>query len=547
MYIRNWSIGARLAIGFGAVLLLLAVVGGIGDWRLQTVEGLIDRMLKVVLVKERLVSEWHGLTHVNGARTIALASGMEGAGRRRMEQQIERASARITQIQKQLEGMPNDSAETTLYAGIASRRSDYRAARGAVFAAMDAGNAETRAKLAETSLEPALDAYLEAIDRLTRHQADAIAALSVEAASQHRTGQLLLRMLSSVALLVGAGLAYWIGISVTRPIRRAVGIAQTVAAGDLSSNIAVHSSDETGQLLLALKDMNDGLAGIVHQVRNGTDTIAAASSQIATGSQDLAARTEHQAGSLEETATAMGELVAAVKRNADNSLEASRLAVTAAETAGAGGAVMSEVVEIMGSISGSSRKIVDIIAVIDGIAFQTNILALNAAVEAARAGEQGRGFAVVASEVRNLAQRSAAAAKEIKMLIGDSVRQVDAGSQLVEQAGATMDKIVSGIHQVTDIMGAITHASREQSGGVEQLNQSIADMDRTTQQNASLVEESAAAAASLHDQADRLGLLVGVFRLHEGQGVAPATITRLVPGAAEAVPAPAPARIARVA
>ena len=322
-----------------------------------------------------------------------------------------------------------------------------------------------------------------------------------------------------------------------------------MAGGDLTSRIDSSATDETGQLLRALKVMNDSLATIVSQVRTGTDTIATASGQIASGSLDLASRTEQQASSLEETASSMDELVSTVKRSSDNLRQANQLAVTASEIAGTGGAVVLEVVDIMGSINASSRKIVDIIAVIDGIAFQTNILALNAAVEAARAGEQGRGFAVVASEVRNLAQRSAAAAKEIKTLIGDSVEKVDLGSKLVEQAGATMERIVSSIQQVTDIMGNITTASQEQSGGIEQVNQAISEMDEVTQQNAALVEESAAAAGSLHDQAANLATVVSVFKLHGMQIAAPVRAlnsTSLAPRILAAKPANA-ARLKKVA
>jgi methyl-accepting chemotaxis protein len=286
-----------------------------------------------------------------------------------------------------------------------------------------------------------------------------------------------------------------------------------VADGDLTGTIVVTSKDETGQLLQALQDMNNGLVRIVTQVRMGTDTIATASSQIATGNLDLSSRTEEQASSLEETASSMEELTSTVKQNADNARQSNQLAMTASEVAVRGGAVVSQVVETMGSINDSANKIVDIIGVIDGIAFQTNILALNAAVEAARAGEQGRGFAVVASEVRNLAQRSASAAKEIKTLIDDSVEKVGTGSRLVNEAGATMGEVVESVRRVTDIMSEITAASQEQTDGIEQINQAVMQMDQVTQKNAALVEEAAAAAESLQDQASNLLQVVSVFKL----------------------------------
>ncbi|RFB73030.1 MULTISPECIES: methyl-accepting chemotaxis protein [unclassified Herbaspirillum] len=308
-------------------------------------------------------------------------------------------------------------------------------------------------------------------------------------------------------------LAIMVARIISRPLTEAVKVARQVADGDLTADIRQNSEDETGQLLGALKQMNDNLLRIVGSVRTGTDTIATASSEIASGNMDLSSRTEQQAGSLEETASAMEEMTSTVKQNADNARQANQLAVSASAVAVQGGAVVGRVVDTMGSINESSRKIVDIISVIDGIAFQTNILALNAAVEAARAGEQGRGFAVVASEVRSLAQRSSAAAKEIKQLIDDSVAKVDVGSKLVEQAGSTMDEVVSSVKRVTDIVGEITAASQEQSVGLDEINRAITQMDEVTQQNAALVEEAAAAAQSLQEQASNLSQIVSVFKL----------------------------------
>ena len=325
------------------------------------------------------------------------------------------------------------------------------------------------------------------------------------------------RNTSVIAIVVGVVLAAFIGLRLIRaisaPLNASVRIARGVAGGDLTQNIYVESNDETGQLLQALKDMNDGLVATVSKVRMCTETIGVASSEIAQGNADLSARTESQASSLEETASSMEELTTTVKQNADNAAQANQLVVSASDYAVKGGEVVGQVVQTMGSIKESSRKIVDIIGVIDGIAFQTNILALNAAVEAARAGEQGRGFAVVAAEVRNLAQRSAGAAKEIKALIGDSVEKVDAGSRLVDQAGQTMEQIVTSVKHVADIMGEITSASLEQSAGIGEINQAITQMDEMTQQNAALVEQAAAAAESMQEQAAILAQAVAAFKL----------------------------------
>jgi len=321
---------------------------------------------------------------------------------------------------------------------------------------------------------------------------------------------------ATLAIVVGVLLSIWITRSLLKQLGcepdTAVRIAGRIAEGDLSTAIEVKAGDQSS-LLFALNAMRDSIVSIVSQVRHATDTIATGSREIATGNMDLSARTEAQAGALEETASSMEELTSTVKHNADNARQANQLAQTASDIAVKGGAVVSQVVDTMGSINESAKKIVDIISVIDGIAFQTNILALNAAVEAARAGEQGRGFAVVAAEVRNLAQRSAGAAKEIKALIGDSVEKVGVGSKLVDQAGSTMNEVVASIRRVTDIVSEISAASDEQTAGIEQVNMAIIEMDGVTQKNAALVEEAAAAAASMQDEAANLTEVVGIFKL----------------------------------
>lgn len=342
------------------------------------------------------------------------------------------------------------------------------------------------------------------------------------------TSRNLIIIMASVSALIAILFAVTIARNIAGPLRKAVDVAQRVASGDLTSEIEVQGKDETGQLMQALQTMNESLQKVVHQIRQGSDTIQTASSEITSGNLDLSGRTEQQASSLEETVSAMEELTSTVKQNADNSKQANQLAVSASEVATQGGQVVEQVVETMGSINDSSKKIVDIITVIDGIAFQTNILALNAAVEAARAGEQGRGFAVVASEVRNLAQRSAGAAKEIKELINDSVDKVDAGSKLVGQAGSTMHEVVESIRRVSDIVAEITAASQEQSVGIEEVSKALSQMDQVTQQNAALVEEATAATQSMQQQATELTRIVSTFTLSQMYQTL-ATTTPVVP------------------
>jgi methyl-accepting chemotaxis protein len=351
------------------------------------------------------------------------------------------------------------------------------------------------------------------LDAIVKINASGSARADEDATGVFRGAQRWIGGLLLATMAIGSLLAFVVAANVARPLKEAVEIAQRVARGDLTLRIRPAGRDETGRLMEALRAMNESLRDIVNEVRHGTDTIATASNEIARGNLDLSNRTEQQAGSLEETASAMEQLTSTVTQNADNARQANQLAATASDIASQGGEVVGQVVQTMEGITESSRRIADIISVIDGIAFQTNILALNAAVEAARAGEQGRGFAVVASEVRSLAQRSAGAAKEIKELIDDSVQKVSAGSALVERAGSTMNEVVASVRRVTGVVAEISAATQEQSGGINEVNLAITQMDETTQQNAALVEQAAAAADSLKGQAGNLAAVVGKFKL----------------------------------
>ncbi len=396
----------------------------------------------------------------------------------------------------------------------------------------DAGNLLMKGTDTIVGFDQASETLLTHLDAFRKHQVDEAGRISASAEQAAKATLSGMIAGSLVAAILAVLAAMWIVRSIIRSLATAVKFTRGIAEGDLTSHIEAESSDEFGQLQQALKDMSTSLVNIVGQVRHGTETISVASREIAAGNLDLSSRTEQQASSLEETASSMEELTSTVKQNAENARQANQMVVSTADVAVKGGKVVGQVVDTMASIKDSSRKIADIIGVIDSIAFQTNILALNAAVEAARAGEQGRGFAVVASEVRNLAQRSAGAAKEIKSLIEDSVSQVDEGGKLVDEAGKTMSEIVTSVKRVTDIMSEIAAASQEQSAGIEQVNQAITQMDDVTQQNAALVEQAAAAAESLQEQASNLAQAVSVFKL-DGmsyqQPVARASVQRRAP------------------
>ncbi|MEI2417607.1 methyl-accepting chemotaxis protein [Orrella sp. JC864] len=417
--------------------------------------------------------------------------------------------------------------------------------------AVAAGDGQRYLQIKSNEATLASMSLVQTMSEFDSFTADTSAGLVQSARQRAALMGLVLLGICALVLAAVAGSYLFLTRQVVRPLNQAGQLFDRIAAGDLTQRVDHRSGNEIGQLFAALKRMQDSLTRTVSQVRRGVDEINVGSREIAAGNTDLSSRTEQQAASLEETAASMEELAGTVRQNADNARQANQLAASSMEVAQRGGAAVSEVVHTMQEISASSRKISEIVSVIDGIAFQTNILALNAAVEAARAGEQGKGFAVVAGEVRSLAQRSAQAAKEIKGLIEDSVNKVGAGSQQVERAGTTMQEIVSSVKRVTDIMGEISAASQEQSTGIEQVNRAVAQMDEVTQQNAALVEEAAAAAASLQEQAARLAEAVSVFKLNAGEVIEvrsqlaasqPAAPAQLPAASAGALGAPAAAR-----
>ncbi len=515
MQLRNLKISVRLAIAFSFVLALTALMAAIGIWRLQEVNSATADMEEAV-IKERLSHMWYLGNIANAIRTTARLKVTEPEDIKFYQAEMAAQSNEISKIQQELEPLIISEGGKRLLAKVAEQRNTYMDIRNDILKMKEQGYGADQAQIRQlivSRMDPAMHAYNASVQEVVEYQKVVFEQAKTRVDELYASGRNLLLMLGLLAIAIGAVMAWALSRSIIKPLNYAVSVARTVAGGDLSTRIEVSSKDETGQLLQSLKDMNTSLADIVGQVRTGTQTIATASGQIAAGNQDLSSRTEQQASSLEETASSMEELTSTVRQNADNARQANQLAIVASDVASKGGEAVSRVIGTMDEINESAKKIVDIIAVIDGIAFQTNILALNAAVEAARAGEQGRGFAVVATEVRSLAQRSASAAKEIKELISTSVEKVGTGSKLVAEAGSTMEEVVGSVSRVTDIMGEITAASQEQSTGIEQVNQAITQMDQVTQQNAALVEEAAAAAQSLQDQAAVLARLVNTFKL----------------------------------
>ncbi|KFC61916.1 methyl-accepting chemotaxis protein [Massilia sp. LC238] len=551
-FLNNLKVGTRLALGFALVLVLLIAVTVVGILRMAQIQDRLDKVVSVSNVSTGLVIEMRNNVSDRIASLRVLTLMTDPADMEPEMVKFKEQTRKYEEAQKKLSALFAAHASDKEKSLLAQIKESEGLAMPAIAKASElylSNNAMDATRVMIREVRPVQKKWTDALDQLAALEEKQNAQSKADAESEFVNARNFMIGMLVAAVAMGIAAA-WV---ISRSLRKQLGgepaytaqIAASIAHGDLAVAIETEESDR-GSLLVEMKEMRNSLVGIVQQVRRGTETIGTASREIAAGNIDLSSRTELQASSLEKTASAMEELTSTVKQNADNARQANALAATASDVARKGGEVVSQVVGTMGEINSSASKISDIIGVIDGIAFQTNILALNAAVEAARAGEQGRGFAVVASEVRNLAQRSAAAAKEIKTLIGDSVEKVERGSKLVGQAGVTMDEVVTSVKRVTDIMSEIANASAEQSAGIEQVNLSIIEMDSMTQQNAALVEEAAAAAQSLQDQASELARVVSIFKLSEGEQyqaeahVAPATGTAVVvrPAAAKR-PAPA--------
>ena len=514
MKLGNLKVGLRLGVAFGSILCITVAIVLYAQSRISALHQSAQRLATAEMEQQALVEEWATSIQLNWVRTEAALKAIDRGYVDQLEAAMAATDKAAAQTQQRIKALLAQAPQAqALLDAIAKSGQAYQEQRDTVRHASSGGEPDI-AGMVDRDLRPRADAYLQALDKLRAHMGTQVQAAQADNAALASQSLWLLGLATLAALALGTLVAWQTTRSITLPLRQGIQAAENIAQGDLSMRIAVaQQRDEAGQLLQALAHMQARLADTVAHVRQNAEGVATASSEIAHGNHDLSARTESQASALQQTAASMEQLGSTVRQNADNAQQANQLARNASNVATQGGEVVAQVVETMRGIHDASRRIADIIGVIDGIAFQTNILALNAAVEAARAGEQGRGFAVVAGEVRNLAQRSADAAKEIKGLIGASVERVEQGSQLVDKAGGTMEEVVTAIRRVTDIMGEISAASKEQASGVAQVGEAITQMDQTTQQNAALVEQSAAAAASLQTQAGELVRAVAVFTL----------------------------------
>jgi methyl-accepting chemotaxis protein len=513
---RNARIGTRLGLVFSLLVLLMVLATGYSAIKLKQTTSTLKRLSATEWQMTQLARDWNAQAALNTLRVTTNARLGTGEFSDELTRQSKLTAVVNGETIKKIEALVSDPEMKALLDKAVQARKAALAFDPQLDALKNSGDFVALESLLAGDFDKTRKAYQVAVDELAALATARADAAQAQAEAGTNLAATVVGVLVLVCVGVAGGFGWWLTRSIAAPIGEAVRHARAIAGGDLSQTLSIRAGregGEAGELARALADMQASLRRLVGEVRSTTDSITTASAEIATGNQDLSARTEQTASNLQQAASSMEQLTATVRQSADSARQANQLASSAAEVAARGGSVVSQVVTTMNEINASSKKISDIIGVIDGIAFQTNILALNAAVEAARAGEQGRGFAVVASEVRSLAQRSAQAAKEIKGLIGASVDRVDAGSRLVADAGKTMSEIVGSVQRVSDIIGEITTASSEQSDGIGQVNTAVTQLDQMTQQNSALVEESAAAAESLKDQAQRLSQAVGAFRL----------------------------------
>ena len=514
MRFNQLSIARRLWVAVGLLIVALVSIVLFAGWRSASTQKVAEVQMAQAAERLKTVQEWARLSELTIARATAAVLSKDPAVGAHFKPMNDQIVEHINGLKKQIEAMDLTTADRDQIRLIGEARAKVLGSHKKVSEFKTAGDEAGAQKEFNEVFVPAVDVYTKALYAFAAMQEEQGVALRAHIADARRTTVAMAAGMI-VVVLIGVVLGAHVLIrSIKLPLAHAAEVTQRIAEGDLTVQVRVDREDEVGQMLLALQGMAASLVNLVGDIRHSTDSIATASSEIASGNQDLSSRTEQTASNLEQTASSMEELTGTVRQTADSARVANQLATSASDAAQRGGEVVAQVVANMEGIAHASRKIADIIGVIDGIAFQTNILALNAAVEAARAGEQGRGFAVVASEVRSLAQRSAEAAKEIKSLIVDSTEKVDAGARLVSDAGVTMQDIVTAIQRVTDTMAEISTSAAEQSDGISQVNQAVTQLDNMTQQNAALVEESAAAAASLRQQADHLTQVVSVFRLN---------------------------------
>ena len=515
-FLSRMRIGGRLTFAFAVVVALTALSAAFSLWRLVEVKSAAVELTSVQAERNSLAFRWRQNVSVNGGRAAMLAMIADATLAEPLKAKVKATSAETSVIQKRFAELETTPQGLALQARLGEIRGRYLTGREALEKAAADTSGSIAAAIAKGQANNAFNAiceeYIGLGDQLVDYEQKRAEGEGAAIVAAVNATSLVCVVSAVVSVLFSIGLGLLITRSIVAPVKAAQKAADRIAAGDLTADCRAVGSDEPAQLVRSLARMQEALIRIVREIRSSTEQIQVASTEVASGNQDLSARTEQTAGSLQQAASSMDELSSTMRHSADAASQAHGLAASASEIAARGGRVVSQVVSTMDEINASSRKIADIIGVIDGIAFQTNILALNAAVEAARAGEQGRGFAVVAGEVRSLAQRSADAAKEIKALIGASVDRVESGARLVQDAGSTMDEIVGAVRRVSEVLGEITTAASEQAGGIQSVNEAVNNVDQMTQQNAALVEQSAAAAESMRDQAGKLARTVEQFR-----------------------------------